>query len=123
MKRPLIRLALLLLIGAVVCAVAYRLIGVRVEADGTLREAFPLIPIGYLLGRRRRRDRDRRPVVEGASEAPGRLRTEPLPNAAPEGQARTIERKQEIGGGLSTRWGCNPIFLHILRASYSLISL
>ena len=50
MKRPLIRLSLLLLTGAVVCAVAYRLIGVRVEADGTLREAFALIPIGYLLG-------------------------------------------------------------------------
>jgi len=50
MKRTLIRLSLLLLAGAVVSAVAYRLIGVRVEADGTLREAFPLIPIGYLLG-------------------------------------------------------------------------
>ncbi|MCT0219444.1 DUF3955 domain-containing protein [Synechococcus sp. CS-1329] len=50
MKRPLIRLALLLLTGAVVCAVAYRLIGVRVEADGTLSEAFALIPIGYFLG-------------------------------------------------------------------------
>jgi hypothetical protein len=50
MKRTLIRLALLLLIGAVICAVAYRLIGVKVEADGTLREAFALIPIGYLLG-------------------------------------------------------------------------
>ena len=32
MKRPLIRLALLLLTGAVACAVAYRLIGARVEA-------------------------------------------------------------------------------------------
>jgi hypothetical protein len=50
MKRSLIRLALLLFNGAVVCAVAYRVIGVRVEADGTLREAFALIPIGYLLG-------------------------------------------------------------------------
>ena len=50
MIRPLIRLSLLLLTGAVACAVAYRLIGARVEADGTLREAFALIPIGYLLG-------------------------------------------------------------------------
>jgi hypothetical protein len=50
MKRTLIRLSLLLLSGAVVCAGAYRLIGVHVEADGTLREAFALIPIGYLLG-------------------------------------------------------------------------
>ena len=47
MKRPLIRLSLLLLTCAVACAVAYRLIGARVEADGTLREAFALIPIGY----------------------------------------------------------------------------
>lgn len=44
MKRTLIHLSLLLLTGAVVCTVAYRLIGVRVEADGTLQEAFPLIP-------------------------------------------------------------------------------
>ena len=50
MKRTLIRLSLLLLTGAVVCAVVYRRIGVQVEADGTLREAFALIPIGYLLG-------------------------------------------------------------------------
>jgi hypothetical protein len=27
-------------------------------------------------------------------------------NAAPEWQARTLERKQEIGGGLSTRGAC-----------------
>ncbi len=50
MKRTLIHLSLLLLTGAVVCTVAYRLIGVRVEADGTLQEAFALIPIGYFLG-------------------------------------------------------------------------
>lgn len=50
MKRLFISLALMLLTGAVICAVAYRLIGVRVEADGTLREAFALIPISYLLG-------------------------------------------------------------------------
>ncbi len=49
MKRTLIRLSLLLLTGAAVCAVAYRRIGVQVEDDGTLREAFALIPIGYLL--------------------------------------------------------------------------
>lgn len=50
MKRALIRLSLVLLTSAVICALAYRLIGVQVEADGTLREAFALIPIGYLLG-------------------------------------------------------------------------
>ena len=50
MKRSLIRHALLLLTSAMICALAYRLIGVQVEADGTLREAFALIPIGYLLG-------------------------------------------------------------------------
>ncbi|MEB3322183.1 MAG: DUF3955 domain-containing protein [Synechococcaceae cyanobacterium] len=50
MKRTLIRLSLLLLAGSAACWVAYRLIGVRVDADGILREAFPLIPIGYLLG-------------------------------------------------------------------------
>jgi hypothetical protein len=50
MKRSLIRLALLLLTSAVISALAYRLIGVQVEVDGTLREAFALIPIGYLLG-------------------------------------------------------------------------
>ncbi|MFM1902078.1 MAG: hypothetical protein RLZZ216_2654 [Cyanobacteriota bacterium] len=50
MKRALIRLSLVLLTGAVICALAYRLIGVQVKVDGTLREAFALIPIGYLLG-------------------------------------------------------------------------
>lgn len=50
MKRPLIRLSLLLLAGSMACWVAYRLIGVHVDADGILREAFPLIPIGYFLG-------------------------------------------------------------------------
>jgi hypothetical protein len=50
MKRSLICLALLLLTSAVISALAYRLIGVQVEVDGTLREAFALIPIGYLLG-------------------------------------------------------------------------
>jgi hypothetical protein len=50
MKRTLIRLSLLLLAGSAACWVAYRLIGVHVDADGILREAFPLIPIGYMLG-------------------------------------------------------------------------
>jgi hypothetical protein len=50
MKRPLIRLSLLLLAGSMACWVAYRLIGVHVDADGILREAFPLVPIGYVLG-------------------------------------------------------------------------
>ena len=30
-----------------------------------------------------------------------------LPNAAPEWQARTLERKQGIGGGLSTQGACS----------------
>lgn len=50
MKRTLILLSLLLLAGSMACWVAYRLMGVHVDADGILREAFPLIPIGYLLG-------------------------------------------------------------------------
>lgn len=50
MNRRLIRLSLLLLAGSLACWLAYRLIGVRVDADGVLREAFALIPIGYLLG-------------------------------------------------------------------------
>ncbi|WP_094556427.1 DUF3955 domain-containing protein [Synechococcus sp. 1G10] len=50
MKRTFIRLSLLLIVGALACAVAYQLIGVRVDADGIVREAFPLIPIGFFLG-------------------------------------------------------------------------
>ena len=50
MKCTLIRLSLLLLAGSTACWVAYHLIGVHVDADGTLRETFVLIPIGYLLG-------------------------------------------------------------------------
>jgi hypothetical protein len=41
-------------------------------------------------------------------------------NAAPEWQARTLERKQEIGGGLSTRGACYPFFyalMHLWSAS------
>jgi hypothetical protein len=49
-KSSLLRLSLLLLAGSAACWLAYRLNGVRVDADGLLREAFPLIPIGYLLG-------------------------------------------------------------------------
>jgi hypothetical protein len=50
MKRSLICLSLLLLAGSLACWLAYRLIGVRVDADGVLREAFALLPIGWLLG-------------------------------------------------------------------------
>jgi hypothetical protein len=32
------------------CGVAYRAIGVRVDEQGVLREAFALIPLGYLTG-------------------------------------------------------------------------
>jgi hypothetical protein len=38
---------------AVACVsggVAYRLIGVRIDSDGNLREPFALIPIAYLTG-------------------------------------------------------------------------
>lgn len=30
------------------CGVAYRVIGVEINSNGTLREPFALIPIGYL---------------------------------------------------------------------------
>jgi hypothetical protein len=32
----------------IACGVAYRVIGVHLDGNGTLREAFALIPIGYL---------------------------------------------------------------------------
>ncbi|MEY4298760.1 MAG: hypothetical protein RLZZ423_1939 [Cyanobacteriota bacterium] len=49
LRLSLLRLSLLLLSGAVACGILYRWIGVRVEANGLLREPFALIPIGYLL--------------------------------------------------------------------------
>lgn len=48
--KPLPTLAALCALGCVSCAVAYRTIGVRIDSDGTLREPFALIPIGYLIG-------------------------------------------------------------------------
>lgn len=41
-------LALMLFIMGIGCAVAYKIIGSEVAADGTLVEPFFLIPLGYL---------------------------------------------------------------------------
>jgi hypothetical protein len=43
---------------------------------------------------------------------------EVVANAAPEWQARTLERKQEIGGGLSTPRACYP-FLYVVTLLWS----
>ncbi|WP_438983748.1 DUF3955 domain-containing protein [Vulcanococcus sp.] len=48
--KPLPTLAALCSVGCVSCAVAYQAIGVQIDSDGTLREPFALIPIGYLMG-------------------------------------------------------------------------
>lgn len=53
MKHRVNRLATLasvLVVTCVSCGVAYRLIGVRIDSDGYLREPFVLIPIAYLTG-------------------------------------------------------------------------
>lgn len=42
--------SLILLALAVACAAAFRLIGAEVDENGVLREAFPLLPLGYLFG-------------------------------------------------------------------------
>lgn len=46
-KPILLLLAMMLLTGALSCAVAYRSIGNRVDQQGILREPFALIPFGY----------------------------------------------------------------------------
>jgi len=48
--KPLPSFAALCAVGCVSCAVAYQAIGLRIDSDGTLREPFALIPIGYLMG-------------------------------------------------------------------------
>jgi len=39
-----------LAVACISCAVGYQAIGVRIDKDGTLREPFALIPIGFLMG-------------------------------------------------------------------------
>ena len=43
------RLALMLILGGVICHVSFNMIGSEVDIDGVLREPFPLLPLGYLL--------------------------------------------------------------------------
>ncbi|MBM7713972.1 DUF3955 domain-containing protein [Siminovitchia sp. FSL H7-0308] len=42
-------LALLPIVAGVICLISYEVIGAEVEADGTLKEPFFLIPISFLL--------------------------------------------------------------------------
>ncbi len=44
------RLALIFAVACLSCAVAYKLIGHRIDERGTLHEPFALIPLGYLTG-------------------------------------------------------------------------
>jgi hypothetical protein len=48
--KPLPTLTALLAVVYISCSVGYQAIGVRIDKDGTLREPFALIPIGFLMG-------------------------------------------------------------------------
>jgi hypothetical protein len=48
--KPLPTLAAVFAVACISCGIAYRVIGVRIDSDGYLREPFALIPIGYLTG-------------------------------------------------------------------------
>lgn len=50
MTKHLLTLAAIFAVACIACGVAYRVIGVHIDSNGTLREAFALIPIGYLTG-------------------------------------------------------------------------
>jgi hypothetical protein len=50
MTKHLLTLAAFFAVACIACGVAYRVIGVHIDSNGTLREAFALIPIGYLTG-------------------------------------------------------------------------
>jgi hypothetical protein len=50
MTRRLFTLAAIFAATCMACGVAYRVIGVEIDSNGTLREPFALIPIGYLAG-------------------------------------------------------------------------
>ena len=50
MTKHLLTLAAFFAVACIACGVAYRVIGVHIDSNGTLREAFVLIPIGYLTG-------------------------------------------------------------------------
>ncbi|WP_143593565.1 DUF3955 domain-containing protein [Synechococcus sp. 1G10] len=50
MKRNLAVISALFLLGSLACVVSYQRIGSHVDPDGTLREPFSLIPIGWATG-------------------------------------------------------------------------
>ncbi|MFZ9407006.1 MAG: DUF3955 domain-containing protein [Burkholderiaceae bacterium] len=50
MKRTLFVISALFFLGVFVCGLAYNAIGQTIDENGTLREAFFLIPLAYLLG-------------------------------------------------------------------------
>lgn len=50
MTKHLFILTAIFTIACIACVVAYRMIGVHIDSNGVLHEAFALIPLGYLTG-------------------------------------------------------------------------